>query len=56
MREFIILKKNGTKESWNPEKIVKAVGKSASRILVAMRPEDNEAIILNVIKKTGSTQ
>lgn len=51
MREFIILKKNGTKESWNPEKIVKAVGKSASRILVAMRPEDNEAIILNVIKK-----
>lgn len=51
MKEFIILKKNGTKESWNPEKIVKAVGKSASRILVAMTPEDNEAIVLNVIKK-----
>ncbi len=46
MSKFNIRKKDGTLESYNPEKIIKAVTKSAERVLVKFSDED----LLNVCK------
>lgn len=60
MKEKItIIKKDGTREPYNSEKITIAVGKSASRILIKFTPEENEAIIRHVekgIEKLGKEE
>lgn len=39
------MKKDGTKEKFNPEKIVAAVNKSAARVLITLTPEDEQSIV-----------
>lgn len=39
------MKKDGTKENFNPEKIVAAVNKSAARVLITLTPEDEQNIV-----------
>ena len=43
-----IIKKDGTIEQFNPEKIKKAVSKSAARVLVDFTAEDLEMIVSDV--------
>ena len=50
MEEIVIIKKDGTLEPFKPEKIKKAVTKSASRVLVDFTPEDLEVIANSVLK------
>ena len=40
-----IIKKDGTVEAYNPEKIIKAVGKSADRIMIKFTDEENDKIV-----------
>ena len=40
-----VIKKDGTVEDYNPEKIIKAVGKSADRIMIEFTDEENDEII-----------
>ena len=40
-----IIKKDGTVEAYNPEKIIKAVGKSADRIMYKFTDEENQKIV-----------
>ncbi len=40
-----IIKKDGTVEAYNPEKIIKAVGKSADRIMIKFTDEENDRIV-----------
>ena len=47
--KIVIIKKDGTIEAFNPEKIKKAVSKSAARVLVKFTDEDLENIINTVI-------
>jgi len=54
-----IIKKDGTVEAWNPEKIIIAVGKSAHRLSEKFSEDDNEkiiAIIKERISKFGKTE
>lgn len=44
-----VIKKDGTKEKFNKQKIIIAVGKSAERALVKLSSEDNENICNNVL-------
>lgn len=41
---MIVIKKDGFREEYNPEKIVIAVKKSADRVMVTLTPEENERI------------
>jgi len=53
-----IIKKDGTIEKWNPEKIIVAVGKSAYRLSEKFSEDDNEKIIDIIkgrIEKFGKT-
>ena len=47
--KIVIIKKDGTIEAFNPEKIKKAVSKSAARVLVKFTDEDLENIINTVV-------
>ena len=56
MKDVIVIKKDGTREPFNGEKIIVAVGKSASRILVKFTKEEEQAIVDHVeseIEKRG---
>lgn len=56
MANVIIVKKDGTREPFDGSKIIIAVGKSASRILVKFTKEEEQAIVDHVeseIKKRG---
>lgn len=56
MENITIIKKDGTAESYNGQKIITAIGKSASRIMVKLTPEEEAAILNHVesdIKKRG---
>lgn len=44
-----VIKKDGTKEEFNKQKIIIAVGKSAERAMVKLSSEDNENICNNVL-------
>lgn len=44
-----VIKKDGTKENFNKQKIIIAVGKSAERAMVRLSTKDNEQIIENVL-------
>jgi anaerobic ribonucleoside-triphosphate reductase len=44
-----VIKKDGTKENFNKQKIIVAVGKSAERAMVRLSTKDNEQIIENVL-------
>lgn len=48
LENVIIVKKDGTREHFNGDKIVVAVGKSASRILVKLTKEEERAIVNHV--------
>ena len=48
LENVIIVKKDGTREHFNGDKIVVAVGKSASRILVKLTREEERAIVNHV--------
>lgn len=50
MENIVIIKKDGTREPFNGEKIVVAVGKSAARILVKLTKDEEKAIV-NHVKK-----
>ena len=39
-----VIKKDGTREEFDPQKIVKAVNKSAARILYKFSPEEKDFI------------
>ncbi len=56
MRDVFIIKKDGTKESFQPIKIKKAVTKSASRVLVNFTDTDLENIVNTVIKAIDDKQ
>ena len=45
MENVYVIKKDGTRESFNGQKIITAIGKSAARILITLTPEENEAIV-----------
>ena len=47
--KIVIIKKDGTIEAFNPEKIKKAVSKSAARVLIKFTDEDLENIINTVV-------
>ena len=47
--DMIVIKKDGTKEKFNPEKIIIAVQKSASRVLITLTDEDKEKIVSHVV-------
>ena len=44
-KEIFIRKKSGNLEAWNPEKIVKAITKSANRASVIFEDEDKEKVV-----------
>ena len=46
----VIIKKNGSHEKWNSEKIIRAVNKSANRALITFTNEEQEQI-LNLVKE-----
>lgn len=48
MDNVIIIKKDGTKEPYNGQKIITAIGKSASRIMVKLTSDENKAILNHV--------
>ena len=48
LKNVIIIKKDGTEEEYNPIKIIKAIGKSAERIMITLTDEDNGRIINRV--------
>lgn len=60
MRDKItIIKKNGTKENWDPQKIINATNRSAARIAKKWNPEEEEKIIAYVkqkIEESGETE
>lgn len=58
METITVIKKDGTKEIFNPEKIINAVSKSAARIMVEFSKEEKMRIIACVmdgIKRKGLT-
>ncbi len=55
MNKIVIIKKDGTREDFNPEKIKVAVSKSASRVLVKFSEDDLNKII-NIVCKAIEDQ
>lgn len=55
MNKIVIIKKDGTREDFNPEKIKIAVSKSASRVLVKFSEDDLNKII-NIVCKAIDDQ
>lgn len=54
--QIYVIKKDGTLEEFNPEKIIKAVTKSATRVMYTLTEEDKENIsnfVLNRIEELG---
>ena len=54
--DMIVIKKDGTKEKFNPEKIIIAVQKSASRVLITLTDEDKEKIVSHVVDNVKAHQ
>ena len=55
-RELFVIKKDGTKEKFDLEKVVNAVKKSARRVLIDFTPEQIENIcfiVKNEVENTG---
>ena len=48
MKKVIVIKKDGTEASFDPEKIKKAVKKSAARVLIEFTDEDLNMIVSDV--------
>lgn len=48
-KEIIVIKKNGSKEPFNDNKIIKAVRKSAERVMVTLSDEDEDEIVDNIL-------
>lgn len=49
--QLFVIKKDGTLEEFNPEKIIKAVTKSATRVMYTLTEEDKENITNFVLKR-----
>lgn len=47
-KNIIIIKKDGTEEPYNGQKIITAIGKSAARIMVTLTKEEEAAILTHV--------
>lgn len=43
--EIFVRKKAGNLEPWNPDKILKAVGKSAERVMTALSDQEEACLI-----------
>ena len=54
-RNYIIIKKNGTKEPFNPEKIIIATQKSANRIAKTWTEQEKEDIIKYFLEKADAS-
>lgn len=52
--DLVIIKKNGARVRWDPEKILSATGKSAKRVLVTFTEEEKEKIVRLVSEKVLS--
>lgn len=49
----VIIKKDGTKESFNVQKVITAIGKSAYRALTDFTPEEKHRICQNVVDRVN---
>ena len=49
--QLFVIKKDGTLEEFNPEKIIKAVTKSATRVMYTLTDQDKENITNFVLKR-----
>ena len=50
LSKVIVIKKDGTRENFNPDKIITAVQKSASRVLIELTDEEKSKIRNHVIQ------
>lgn len=50
MKNVVVIKKDGTTQDFNPEKIKKAITKSADRVLIDLSEEQKDEIV-NIVKK-----
>lgn len=50
MKNVVVIKKDGTTQDFNPEKIKKAITKSADRVLIDLSEEQKDKIV-NIVKK-----
>ncbi len=55
-REVFVIKKDGTKEIFNVQKVINAVSKSAYRALTKFTNEDNEKICRFVIARINEME
>ncbi len=51
LEQVFIIKKDGTREAFNAQKIVNAITKSAQRVLVQFTQDDYDKIVRSVVKK-----
>ena len=49
-----IIKRNGNKEDFNPEKIKVAIRKSAERVMIKLTPEAEDEVVKIVLDYVGS--
>ena len=54
-KEITIIKKNGTKQNWMPEKIIAAIGKSAFRVSYELSEKENEGVVNMIIDRINQT-
>ena len=50
MKDVVVIKKDGTKQDFNPEKIKKAITKSADRVLINLSEKQKDEIV-NIVEK-----
>ena len=50
MKDVVVIKKDGTTQDFNPEKIKKAITKSADRVLIDLSEEQKDEIV-NIVEK-----
>ena len=55
-RQVFIIKKDGSRESFQVEKVVRAVGKSAERVMVALTEEEKGKICALVVERVQEEQ
>lgn len=54
--DLTVIKKDGTRETFNGEKIVKAIGLSAKRVMEELSDTDNEKVVLLVLQNIRSKE
>ena len=52
---FIVIKKDGTEENFDSSKIIKAITKSANRVLVSFTKEDYNTIVNDILTNLNKT-